>query len=112
MYSATPKVGDTTFAVCAVYAFVVGAIIVILDIVNRLRRRQSKRPVTTTTTPTSSQVYAGHQEQAQSVNLIPSAYLNVSYPSVHFNSDEFGPSSSYETVIGYRAYFKNWTLVK
>ena len=102
MFSTTPNVRDTVFAVCAVYAFVVVAIIVIVYVANRLKRRQSTRTVTTTTTPASAQVYAGQQPQAQSVNFISLAHLNVTYSSTYFNSDEFGPPTSYETVIGYR----------
>ena len=90
-------IGVTVSTILAVSLFVVIIIVVI-----RVRRRQSTRPVTTTTTTATAQVSAAQQAQAQSVSFVLSGYMNVTYPSLHFNSHELGAPPSYEAVMGYR----------
>ncbi|XP_062511756.1 MAM and LDL-receptor class A domain-containing protein 1-like [Corticium candelabrum] len=91
--SATPIiVGVTVSVISAVLVFVIVLIVIIL-----VRRRQA---TTSTTTTTSAQVSAGQPAQ---LIFVPSAYLNVTYPSLQFNSNELGAPPSYETVIGYRS---------
>ncbi|XP_062512225.1 uncharacterized protein LOC134188060 [Corticium candelabrum] len=94
--SATPIiVGVTVSVISAILVFVIVLIVIIW-----VRRR---RGTTTTTTTASAQVSAGQPAQAQSAIFVPSAYLNVTHPSLHFNSyEKLGPPPSYETVIGYR----------
>ena len=74
--------------------------VIVIFVIIRVRRRQA---ITTTTTTTSAQVSAGQPAQAQSVIFVPSAYLNVTYQNLHFNSNELGAPPPYETVIGYRS---------
>ncbi|XP_062511758.1 deleted in malignant brain tumors 1 protein-like [Corticium candelabrum] len=94
--SATPIiVGVTVSVISSLLVFVI-----ILFVVIRVRRRQA---TTTTTTTTSAQVSSRRPPQAQSVIFVPSAYLNVTYPSLHFNSNELRAPPSYETAIGYRS---------
>ncbi|XP_062512309.1 MAM and LDL-receptor class A domain-containing protein 1-like isoform X2 [Corticium candelabrum] len=88
-------VGVTVSVMSALLVFVI-----VIFVIIRVRRRQA---ITTTTTTTSAQVSAGQPAQAQSVIFVPSAYLNVTYPSLHFNSNELGAPPPYETVIGYRS---------
>ncbi|XP_062511968.1 MAM and LDL-receptor class A domain-containing protein 1-like isoform X2 [Corticium candelabrum] len=94
--TATPIIVEVTvYVISAVLVFAIFLIVII-----GVRRRQA---TTITTTTTSAQVSAGQPAQAQSVSFVPSAYLNVTYPSLQFNSNELGASPSYETVIGYRS---------